>query len=654
MSALTPHPVITRRGTLPPGSGLHARPAADLVAAIVAADRPVLVSKPDGPRVDGRSVLRVLGLGIHGSEVVELSLEIADGDAAADIELLDQLLDLLGAAGGAGADAGVDRLLVGVPASPGAAAGVVERLAGQAAPRPAGPAEDAALAERRAVAALNAVGSDFRARSATAAPAGRAVLEAGATMAGDPSLHEAVARLARAGRSATEALAEAVEPFRDRLAAAGGDLAQRVADIDDVRDRAIAICLGLPLPGLPDRADPYVLVAEDLAPADAALLDPGVVLAVVTVGGGPTGHTAILARELGIPAVVACPGADGLETGQQVAVFGTDGTVVVSPGAERLAAVRQRRARSSDASGDPGGTADGHRVAVLANVGNPDRAAAARAAGADGVGLLRTEFCFEGRGQAPTVAEQIAAYTQVAQAFAGARVVIRLLDAGADKPLPYLQSATEQNPALGVRGLRALRAAEDVLAGQLAAIAAVAAAGDAEIWAMAPMVATADEARWFAGLARRAGIDRVGVMIEIPAAALAAADVLAEVDFASIGTNDLAQYAFAADRGIAALAGLQSAWHPSLLRLVEMAARAGQETGRPVGVCGEAAADPALAVVLVGLGITSLSMAAGSIAAVRAQVGAVPLEECRRLGRLALAAGSADGARDAVGAALAR
>jgi phosphotransferase system enzyme I (PtsI) len=171
---------------------------------------------------------------------------------------------------------------------------------------------------------------------------------------------------------------------------------------------------------------------------------------------------------------------------------------------------------------------------------------------------------------------------------------------------------------------------------------------------MAPMVATADEARWFAGTARRAGISNVGVMIEIPAAALAATEVLAQVDFASIGTNDLAQYTFAADRGIAALAELQSPWQPALLRLVEMAASAGVRTGRPVGVCGEAAGDPALAVVLVGLGITSLSMAAGSIAAVRAQVGRVTLDECRRLSRLALDAGTAQAAREAVGAALAQ
>jgi phosphotransferase system enzyme I (PtsI) len=644
--------MTTRRGTLPPGSGLHARPAADLVAAIVASGRPVRVARPDKRSVDGRSVLRVLALGILGTQEVELSVLEDDGHAEADAALLDQLLELLGAAGQVTAVAD-GRVLVGISASPGAAAGAVERMADRAAARPAEPSDDPAGAQRRALDALAAVARDFRTRIEKRPPSARAVLEAGAAIASDPALHEEVARLTRAGRSSTEALAEAVEPFRAAIADAGGDLGQRVADIDDVRDRAIAICLGLPLPGLPDRTDPYVLVADDLAPADAALLDPAVVLAIVTVGGGPTGHTAILAREFGIPAVVACPGASGLRSGQQVAVFATEGTVVVSPDEERLAGVRARRTTVSPV-GAAGTTADGHRVAILANVGSPDRAEAARAAGAEGVGLLRTEFCFEGRGAAPTVEEQVAAYGRVARAFAGTRVVIRLLDAGADKPLPYVRGAVEDNPALGVRGLRALREADDVLTDQLAAIAGVAAAGEAEIWAMAPMVATAAEARWFAERARAAGISKVGVMIEIPAAALAAADLLARVDFASIGTNDLAQYTFAADRGIASLAELQSPWQPALLRLVEMTAGAGGQTGRPVGVCGEAAGDAALAVVLVGLGVTSLSMAAGSIAAVRAQLAVATLDECRRLAQVALAAGTAQAARDAVGAALGR
>ena len=393
----------------------------------------------------------------------------------------------------------------------------------------------------------------------------------------------------RAGRSATEALTEAIEPFRDQVAGAGGDLAQRVADIDDVRDRAIAISLGLPLPGLPDRGDPYVLVADDLAPADAALLDPAVVLAIVTVGGGPTGHTAILARELGIPAVVACPGASELATGQQVAVFATEGTVVVEPDAGAVwQPSRARRASApADIGREPAGTADGHRVAMLANVGSPDRAAAARAAGAEGVGLLRTEFCFEGRGQAPTVAEQVAAYGQVARAFAGTRVVIRLLDAGADKPLPYVRSARRGQPGAGRarpartarRRRRARRPARRDRRGRAAP-----ATPRSGRWR-----------RWWRPPTRRAGsptppappgIATAGVMIEIPSAALAAADAARprSTSPASARTTwrSTRSPPTAASR---ALAALQSPWHPALLRLVEMAARGGRRdraTGRRV------------------------------------------------------------------------
>ena len=444
-------PVIARRGTLPPVPGLHARPAADLVAAIVEAGRPVRVSRPGGTSVDGRSVLRVLGLGIHGGEDLELTLDDGGDDTAAG-RLLDGLLGLLGASSEP-EDGDLGTVLVGISAAPGAAAGTVARMAGRPSLPSPEPVADRAGEERRAVDSLRDVARDLRERASRTGHAARAVLEAGAEIADDPALHEEVARLARDGRPAAHAVADGIEPFRQAIADAGGDLSQRVADVDDVCDRAVALCLGLPLPGLPDPGHPYVLVADDLAPADAAGLDPDVVLAIVTVHGGPTGHTAILAREFGIPAVVACPGAADLATGDLVAVFASEGTVVVAPEAEHVAAVEaQRRPRVAAAPGRAGSTADGHRVALLANLGAPDRAPLAREAGAEGVGLLRTEFCFEGRGTAPTVAEQVAAYGEVARAFAGSRVVIRLLDAGADKPLPYIRAAVEVNPALGDPG----------------------------------------------------------------------------------------------------------------------------------------------------------------------------------------------------------
>jgi phosphoenolpyruvate-protein phosphotransferase (PTS system enzyme I) len=644
--------VITRRGTLPAGSGLHARPAAELVAAVAAAGQPVRIARAGGVPIAATSLLRVLGLGIHGGESIELSIDTpADQESAR--RLLDELLVLLGASQPAD-DHEAGRRLVGVSACAGAAVGIVMRMADRPVLPQAGsdttdPETDAASA----VSALMRVADDLRRRAAHSSGSARAVLEAQARIADDAALHDAVSMRARAGSSAGRAVTEAIEPFRDAISRAGGDLAERAADVDDVRDRAVAICLGLPLPGLPDPDHPYVLVADDLAAADAALLDPERVLAVITVRGGPTSHTAILAREVGIPAVVACPDAASLVSGVRVAVFATDGTVVVAPAAGEVAAVeRQRRHRPRTAATSDAATADGYRVPLLANVGTPERAVAARLAGAEGVGLLRTEFCFEGRAAAPSVAEQVAAYRSVAQTFAGARVVIRLLDAGADKPLAYLQAEHDPNPALGIRGLRALRAAPVILADQLEAIAAVARAGDAEIWVMAPMVATRDETAWFAATARRAGVPTVGVMIEVPAAALAAADLLASVDFASIGTNDLLQYLFAADRTLPQLAALQDPWHPTLLRLVESTATAGASTGRPVAVCGEAASDPHLALVLVGLGVSSLSMPAGSLTAVRDLLAGVTLDDCRRLSQRALATGDGREARAAVVSAI--
>jgi phosphotransferase system enzyme I (PtsI) len=266
----------------------------------------------------------------------------------------------------------------------------------------------------------------------------------------------------------------------------------------------------------------------------------------------------------------------------------------------------------------------------------------------EGVGLLRTEFLFLDRSVAPTPDEQRDAYGRVFSAFVGRRVVVRTLDVGADKPLPYLSREPEPNPALGVRGLRLGRANPELLDEQLSAIAHAAEDSGADVWVMAPMVATAEEARAFADAGRAHGLKRLGVMIEIPSAAITAREVLAEVDFASIGTNDLAQYTFAADRLEGELAELLDPWQPALLRLVAATAEAGAELGRPVGVCGEAASDPLVALVLTGLGITSLSMAPACLPDVRPALAQHTIEQCRELGTAALKATSAAAARGAV------
>jgi phosphotransferase system enzyme I (PtsI) len=467
-------------------------------------------------------------------------------------------------------------------------------------------------------------------------------------MAEDPELSDAAEETARGGMSAARAIDAALAVHREAFVAAGGYLAERVADLDDIRNRAVAVCLGLPMPGIPSPGRPFVLLARDLAPADTAALDPREVLALVTEDGGPTSHTAILARTLGLPAVVRCTGVLAVADGDLVTVDGASGTVVTGAGpaeveaAGRAEAARRRRVA---ASSGPGRTADGHAVALYANIGS----AKDIQGDLEGVGLFRTELLYLDRSDAPTYEEQVAAYTDVFAKLPGRKVVVRTLDAGADKPLPFLAQEAEPNPALGVRGLRISWRRPDVLASQLAAIAAAGrAAAATEVWVMAPMVATAAEAAGFAAAVRAAGLPVAGAMVEIPSAALRAGALLAEVDFLSIGTNDLSQYTFAADRQVGEVAELLDPWQPALLQLIAACAAAGRAAGKPVGVCGEAASDPGLAVVLTGLGITSLSMAARSIPAVRDALAARTLADCRRAAEAALAAPDATSARAAV------
>jgi len=309
------------------------------------------------------------------------------------------------------------------------------------------------------------------------------------------------------------------------------------------------------------------LVAHDLAPADTVTLSPERVLALVTVKGGPTSHTAILARSLGLPAVVACAGAGSLHDGEFVEVDGSTGLVRAGIGPQEAAATnegeRQRRATRA-ASRGPGRTADGHAVALLCNIGDAAGAAGVAKVDAEGVGLFRTEFLYLDRQDAPPVDEQVALYMGVLGAMAGRKIVVRTLDAGADKPLPFLNQEGEPNPALGVRGLRTARRSPDVLTDQLAALALAQQATGAVVWVMAPMVATAAETKWFTDLAHSHGLPIAGAMIEIPAAALRAADLLEHADFLSIGTNDLSQYTLAADRMAGDLADLLDPWQPAL------------------------------------------------------------------------------------------
>ncbi|MFI7322915.1 phosphoenolpyruvate--protein phosphotransferase [Streptomyces venezuelae] len=553
----------------------------------------------------------------------------------------------------------METTLRGVGVSHGVAIGEVRHMGTAVLEPPAKqiPAEEAEREQGRARQAVEAVAADLNARGNLAGGEAQAVLEAQAMIAQDPELMSDVDRRITVGSTAERAVYDAFSHYRELLAGAGEYMAGRVADLDDVRNRIVARLLGVPMPGVPDSDQPYVLIARDLAPADTALLDPALVLGFVTEEGGPTSHSAILARALGVPAVVALPGAGELVEGTVVAVDGSTGEIFVDPSAEKreqLEAAAAERKAALAASTGPGATSDGHKVPLLANVGGPADVPAAVEAGAEGVGLFRTEFLFlDDSTKAPSEEKQVEAYRKVLEAFPEGRVVVRVLDAGADKPLDFLTPADEPNPALGVRGLRALLDHPEVLRTQLTALAKAAEGLPVYLEVMAPMVADRTDAKAFADACREAGLQaKFGAMVEIPSAALRARSILQEVEFLSLGTNDLAQYAFAADRQVGAVSRLQDPWQPALLDLVALSAEAASAEGKSCGVCGEAASDPLLACVLTGLGVTSLSMGAASIPYVRATLGKYTLAQCERAASAARAADSAEEARKAAQAVL--
>jgi phosphotransferase system enzyme I (PtsI) len=550
-------------------------------------------------------------------------------------------------------------LLNGIGVCPGIAVGPIVRMPDPVPEPSAGPSQVAdANAERSRISpAMEAVAAELRARAEKAKAETRAVLEATSYMAVDPGMMDlAISGVVERHLSAARAVYEAANTFRDMLAAAGGYIGARVADIEDVRDRIVAAVLGVPMPGIPDPGHPFILVARDLAPADTATVDPEKVLGFVTTEGGPTSHTAILARTLGVPAVVAASGALSVAEGTTVVLDGGAGTVDIAPNDAAVQDAEKRMAARRGAkrvwSGE-GATSDGRRILLLANVGDPKSAQAGAAAGAEGVGLFRTEFLFLDSAKEPTVAEQEEAYAGVFAAFPdGKKVVVRTLDAGADKPLAFLDQGEEPNPALGVRGVRVAFEESGILDRQLQAISRAAERSSSDVWVMAPMIALASEAEWFSAKVREHGLKTPGVMVEVPAAALNAEQILGVTEFASIGTNDLAQYTLAADRMAGPLAALNDPWQPALLKLVGFTGAAGEKRGKTVGVCGEAASDPVLAMVLVGLGVTSLSMSSRALADVGELLRTVSYDDCKRLAQVALDAGEAQAAKAAVRAEL--
>lgn len=539
-------------------------------------------------------------------------------------------------------------VIKGVGIGRGVAVGPVIRMAA-ALPEPSdAPRADSVSAEseiERVTKSLALVNADLNRRAEEAANGDEGakqaapILQAIAMFASDPALAQSINTLIEQGKTAERAVLEGFGAVEEMFKAIGGYQGERAADLHDVGQRVIADLMGVPAPGVPVSDTPFVLVAEDLSPADTAGLDLDKTLAIVTSQGGPTSHTAILARARGIVAVVSAAGADDLKNGETVIVNAAESTITTEPSDEQVAAAEAAKAKAAKAKelrGKPGATKDGYHIPLLANVGKPSDGKTALEYGAEGVGLFRSEFLFIGNAEPPSVEEQTKAYAELLAQFPGKKVVIRMLDAGADKPLPFLTPEDEPNPALGLRGLRTLRTHMNVLEGQLKALAAADAQTDADLWVMAPMVADAHEAAYFVKLGKSFGLKKVGVMAEVPSIALMADQVAKVADFVSIGTNDLTQYTLAADRTLSSVANYQTAWHPAVLRAIKLIADAGNANGMPVGVCGEAAADPDLAVVLTGIGVNSLSMTPVALDDVRAELAGVTLEEAQEKAAKAL------------------
>jgi phosphotransferase system enzyme I (PtsI) len=496
-----------------------------------------------------------------------------------------------------------------------------------------------------------------RAVSATAGEEEGEIFEAHAEFAADPELLRLAEVAVGGGPSAERAVVDAFGTLRELLVASANEyLAARAADIDDVRDRVVKILLGLSTSG--DRPElRSVIVAHELTPSQTASIPVEVIAGIVTETGSPTSHAAILARALGVPAVVGCEGLLAVtRAGMDVAIDGRTGEAIVDPDPpEREAIARRheqeerRREALTVLRDEPGRTADGHHVELAANIGSIDHIPAAIEAGGAGSGLVRTEFLFMGRATAPTVEEQTKVYAEILRGFPAHRVVFRTLDVGADKPLPFVEREPEENPALGLRGIRLSLRRPDLFRDQLRALvrarAEVAGEDAGRLAIMFPLVATAselEEARdTLRTVAAEEGIEpreiEVGVMIEVPSGALGAKRLARHADFLSIGTNDLIQYLFAVDRLNAAVSYIGDVLDPDVLGLIGGVVEAGHANDAWVGVCGEAAGDPTVAAALVGLGVDELSMTRVAIPEVKDALRRLTRDTCGEAVRLAIA-----------------
>ncbi len=672
------------RATIQGARGLHARPATTFVQ--LAKDFSARVRVRAGNKVaDGKSMAALLRLSAgQGTEVI-IS---ADGrDAEQAVAALRQAVeDGLGEAedsesaaidrqanGQSGRQAGgqldnewrpreVGRTISGISASAGIAIGPVHRLEHRriAVQTRADAPQDEERKLRDAIAAalieLDGLYKDLRERAGSEQAS---IFRAHAEFLSDEAIQARAHSAIGDGFSAGWSWRQAVQEEADALAQVDDPmLASRAVDLRDVGKRVLRLLAGVPRDdGGVKLSVPSILLARDIDPSDTAQLDPTLVLGLCTAGGGPNSHAAIIARSLDIAAVVGL-GPDILEltVGTHAIVDGTGGHLYIEPSPADVESAeqvqQQMRAARDVVHRDrfrPALTADGVRFEVAANVGGVAEAQAALAAGAEGIGLTRSEFLFMDRETPPSEDEQTDIYRGIVAAMGGLPVVIRTLDVGGDKRLPYLDLDEEDNPFLGVRGLRLCLRHPALFATQLRAIHRAAEAGPVRI--LLPMVTTLDEleqAKHAIEKARAAvGAERceLGVMVEVPAVAAMAAEFAAEVDFFSIGTNDLTQYVMAMDRLHPALAQQSDGLHPALLRTIDQVVQAAHNAGAWVGVCGGVAGDPLGALVLAGLGVDELSVSVPRVPTVKASLRDCQQSRLRKLAQNALASRSAEAVR---------
>ena len=643
-------------------AGLHARPATAFVDLAKQFESEVRVRH--GRKVaNGKSLVSLLKLGADKNASLRIMARGVDEDAALAALMAavkDGLEDEAEAAPTSPRGPTLvlqARPIAGIAASPGVAIGPLHRFRREKIVV-AVTANDAAHENTRlhqAIAAskvqLRELHDEVKARSG----AGRAaIFRAHEEFLEDPDLVQAAQQFIEAGHSAGWAWRQSVDERAQEVAALDDALLkERAVDLQDVGRRVLRL-LADTLEEEPGTFDvPVILVADDLSPSDTARLDPAMIIGICTAAGGPTSHTAIIARSLDIPAIVgAGPAVLHQAEGSVCILDGDTGNLYPEPGDGDLSLARQAqnewqalREAERLACYQPAITTDGQRIEVVANIGGAEEAEQAVVAGAEGIGLLRSEFLFLQRADPPSEDEQFIAYSAMTRALNGLPLIIRTLDIGGDKEVPYLSLPAEDNPFLGVRGIRLCLARSDLFRPQLRAIYRAAATGPVKI--MFPMIATVEELLAARAIAEEVRLELgaaevdIGIMIEVPSAVLMAPELAAHADFFSVGTNDLTQYVLAMDRGHPSLARQADALHPAVLRMIAMTVKAASAAGKWVGVCGGMAGEPKGAMILAGLGVTELSMSIPSVAAIKSRLRSQSFAAMQALAERALACQSA-------------